>query len=117
MTTDRGYHVAVDIDDANSFIYAITNCFKTVLETVAEQQLSIKEKLAQGAPVSASEVFAAKAEPADEVPFEETVQITKKDWDSLVNMATGYRNANESKPAWAADLAGSILSLNDKINK
>ena len=123
MASDRGYHVAIDIDDANSFIYAITNCFKTVIETVAEQQLSIKEKLAKGVNVSASEVFAAKAEPADAVPFEEpeTVTIYKKDWDAIVKLASLFREHPEATEGYkisvGADLAGTVCYINEHVEK
>lgn len=119
MASDRGYHVAVDIDDANSFIYALTNCFKTVIEAVAEQQRSIKEKLATGEPVEVSDVFAAKTETSEPEP--ETVTIYKKDWDSLVHMATLFREHPEATEGYkisvGADLAGTVLYVDEHIIK
>lgn len=118
---DSGYHVAVDIDDATSFIYALTNSFKSIIETVAEKQLTLKEKLAKGETVSAAEVFAAKAEPTDEVPFEQTVTIYKKDWEQLVKLAQLFREHPEATEGYkisvGADLAGTVCYVNEHVEK
>lgn len=120
---DSDYEASVKITNVNNFIKAVASSFKTIIEAACEKQLSIKEKLSQGAQAYANEVFAAKAEAekADEQEQEETVTVLKTDWDQLVKLAQLFRKHPEATEGYkisvGADLAGTVIYVNDHIVK